>query len=217
MEVISNCKAGDGLVNSFWVMCGCQARSFFYRAAILIHLARQSPRFPSGRLLIQVKTTMTRINTISVPSIAAVLLSLSLMGGNDSAFAQSPDGANCSTCTTCETGTCFTEDQGFFKRLGHSFGRKSQKFRRSWFKRWQRKKELQHPENPPYYEANWGYQETCWRPFPPLCNPCPPIEAYLTSDSSLTEPVVLPEMTADFFEEEITEPPFIQLSFNQDR
>lgn len=51
--------------------------------------------------------------------------------------------------------------------------RMSNGIRRHWYRYWQRKKKLQHAECPPFFQTNWGYHPTCWRRFPPLCNPCP--------------------------------------------
>ena len=67
----------------------------------------------------------------------------------------------------CSTGQCDCgEDSSWMERT-------SRGLRRRWFRYWQRKKELQHSEAPPLFDANWGYHPTCWRRFPPICNPCP--------------------------------------------
>jgi hypothetical protein len=67
-------------------------------------------------------------------------------------------GADCD-CDTCGGGSWWS--------------RTTRGIRQHWFRYWQKQKHLQHPEAPPFFEANWGYHPTCWRRFPPICDPCP--------------------------------------------
>lgn len=91
---------------------------------------------------------------------------------SNSTCASSTDECACGGCAT--GGSCIQEQQNTWDRCCSSVQTAAQKHRVKWYQMWQRKKKLQHPECPPFFEANWGYHPTCWRKFPPICNPCPP-------------------------------------------
>ena len=114
-------------------------------------------------------------------ALSLVILVTSTVIGADRRFA-SPDGSQSCGCVgtapgcvghVCQYGFCQSQDDGFVSRFRNAFSRKCRKTRVWWYRHQQRAKHLQHPECPPFFQPNWGYNETCWRPFNPLCNTCP--------------------------------------------
>ena len=84
-------------------------------------------------------------------------------------------GCRCSACASGSSVYKPAPSETWFTRLKSSIDRKVRKCRReSYFYKQKHNKKLMYPDGSPYWTANWGYYQTCWRKFPPLCRECPP-------------------------------------------
>lgn len=89
---------------------------------------------------------------------------------------QSDCTANNGCCDTCGQVGCLgcESKQSFVQRL-FSFCkiRNKDRVKKGYYRRQSNHSGFIHPVCPPLFDANYGYNETCWRRFPENCRPCP--------------------------------------------